>query len=190
MGRGETQSLKAIDGVDRFQELHERTFFVAAVYDRRGPKRAAISAVIDRRYSGEFMATVQIHDLAEERDFLHSASHELANLAHDLRDASAALGSARARHNAKCAVHIAALHDGNEGRGLLILEFVIPDRFLRSGFFGNIDNGKANVVHCAIRRRARRSRPTILSRDEFLHIISDAMKFLRPDNEVDVRQTA
>ena len=49
--------------------------------------------------------------MAEKRDFFHSLCDELANFPDDLCYRPAALGTAGSRHDAKGAMHVAALHD-------------------------------------------------------------------------------
>ena len=62
----------------------------------------------------KLVPAIQVHDLTEQRDFLHTTPNEFTHLAHNLFDRAAALGAARLRHNAEGAMHVAALHDGNE----------------------------------------------------------------------------
>ena len=93
------------------------------------------------------MPAIEIHDLAEQGYFLDSFGNERANFGDDFGDGAAALGSTRARHNAKGAVHVAALHDRNEGGRLFRRERLISNGRLRTGFFSHIDNGTTQIVH-------------------------------------------
>ena len=105
------------------------------------------AAASDRGYRGKFVAAIEVHDLAEKRHFLHAMRDERANFGDDLVNGAAALGAARPRHDAKGAMHVAALHDGNERRRLLRRERLIANRRLRTGFFFHVDNGETQIVH-------------------------------------------
>ena len=65
------------------------------------------------------MPAVEIHDLTEQRDFLHTAVGEAFHLLHDLGDGPTALLAASVGHDAEGTLHVAALHDAHEGAGLL-----------------------------------------------------------------------
>ena len=94
----------------RFEQLHERAL------------------AVDRR---EFMAAIEIHDLAEQGHFLDPAGDEFTNFAHDLFNRATALRPAGPRHDAKGAMHVAPLHDGNERRGLPRRELLFANRLLK-----------------------------------------------------------
>src|ERR1700730_1579075 len=126
----------------------------------------------------EFMTAVEIHDLAEQRYLLHSARNEDANLSDDLFDRTAALRSARLWNDAECAMHVAALHDRHKRGCLFLRELLTTNRRLRSSFLLDIDDRKSWIVH----------RSMLFSFDGCIHVISDAVKFLGADNQIDVRQ--
>src|SRR2546423_3580709 len=88
----------------------------------------------------EFVATVQVHDLAEERHFLHAARDETANFAHNFLNRSAPLRAAGPRDDAKGAMHIAALHDRDERGRLPLFQFVVANRFGGAAFLLRIAN--------------------------------------------------
>ena len=90
-------------------------------------------------------------------------------------------------------MHVASLHNGDERRGLPGCQLLIANRRLRAGFLRNINDRKTQIVHCAILVRCELSllagaRAARFLRHQFFHVIGNAMKFLRPDNEIDVRQ--
>src|SRR3984893_16974515 len=157
MGRSKTEPVQSLDLMHRFEQLHERGFTVAF---------------------REFVTAVKINDLTEQRNFLHTVSHQLLHFPHDLRDRSAAFGSARLRHDTEGAMHVASLHDGNESGRLFCGEFLFANRFLRTGFFINIDDGKSWIVPA----------PGGAFFEEILHIVRDAMKLLGADDKIDMRQ--
>ena len=126
MRRGKTQSLQPIDLVHRFEQLHKWTF------------------IINLR---KLVTAIQVYDLPEQSDFLHSARHQAAHFAHDLIYRTAALRSARLRDDAEGAMHVASLHDRNESGRLPEHEWLVANRRLRAGFLANVNNGKAQIVH-------------------------------------------
>src|SRR5438046_7222840 len=129
MRGSETKSLKPFDLVNRFEQLHERRF------------------VVDLR---KFMATVEIHDLPQQRDFFDAARYQIAHFGHDLANGPAAFSSTRLRHDAESAVHIASLHDRDKSRGLPKPQLLVANRRLRTGFFLNIDDRKSQIIHRAM----------------------------------------
>src|SRR6476620_93581 len=135
MRRSKAKTLEAINVVHRFEQLHEGAF---------GP-----AGVNDAGYSGKLMPTVEVHDLAQECHFFYSVLDQPAHLPNDLRDGSAALCATRARHDAKSAMHVAALHDGNEGGRLPCPQRMFPDRFLRAALLLRVDDREPGVVHGA-----------------------------------------
>src|ERR1700726_3330055 len=119
MRRSETQSLEPVDLMDDFQQLHERTF------------------VVDLR---EFVTAIQVDDLSEESAFFHAARDQIACFAHNFPNGTTALGATRLRHDAKSAMHVAALHNRNKRGRLLGREFLFANSRLRSRFLCNIYN--------------------------------------------------
>ena len=87
-------------------------------------------------------------------------------------------------------MHVASLHDRDKSGRLLPRELLVANRRLRAGFLCNIDNRKAQIVHSAVVRRLPDDpgRARRFLRDEFIHIIGDAMEFLRPNDKIDMRQ--
>src|SRR4051794_7043290 len=102
----ETKSPQPFHFMNRFEQLHERAF------------------VVDL---WKFMASVEVHDLAEQSNFLHSLRNQGADFIDNLVDRATALCTARLRDDAEGAMHIAALHDRDERRGLLRGELLSPD---------------------------------------------------------------
>src|SRR5438105_14236224 len=98
--RGKAQTFETIDCADCFEQLHEGTLPVAAVYDRRFTVRDILSAVIDRRHSGKFVTAIQVHDLTEQGYFLDTSGDESANFRDDFGNDATALAAARPWHNA------------------------------------------------------------------------------------------
>src|SRR3984893_15549727 len=110
MRRSKKQPLQTIYFMHGFEQLHKR------------------SLVVDLR---KFATAIKIHDLPEQGDLLDSLCDERAHFAHNLGNGAAALRSSRLRDDAKSAMHVAALHDGNEGRRLFGPESLFANRFLR-----------------------------------------------------------
>ena len=171
MRRGEAKTFEPIDRVNRFEQLHEWTL-----------TETGVSAPIDSVDRWELVAPIEVHDLSQERDLFHPAIDQFPHFPDHLRDRAAALGPARPRNDAKCAMHVAALHDGNKGGRLLRPQSVFADRFLRAGFLRRIDDGKARVVHGA----AGIADPgyKTFSRQQIVHVIRHPMKFLRANDEI------
>src|SRR5438477_13197143 len=88
---GKAEPLQAVDLVQRFEQLDERTLVL---------------------HLGDFVPPEQVHDLTKERDFLDASRDELAHLTHDFFDRPTSFGATRLRHDAKRAMHVATLHDG------------------------------------------------------------------------------
>src|SRR6476620_7859831 len=135
MRRSKAKTLEAINVVYRFEQLHERAF---------GP-----AGVNDAGYSGKLVPTIEVHDLAQECHFFYSVIDQSAHFPNDLCNSSAALGAACPRHDAKSAMHVAALHDGNEGGRLPRPQRMFPDRFLRATLLLRVDDRETGVVHGA-----------------------------------------
>src|SRR5439155_20011679 len=167
MRRSKAEPLKPVDPVHRFEQLHKWAF------------------IVDLRNS---VPAVQIHNLSEQRDFLHSARHQIAYFAHDLIYRTTTLRSARLRDDAKCAMHIASLHDRNESGRLASCKLLLANCLLRAGFLRNINNREARVIHSAVAGIDDFGDAVALPRDQFVHVIRVAMEFLSPDDEVDMRQ--
>jgi hypothetical protein len=64
---------------------------------------------------------------------------------------------------------------------------LIANRRLRADFVRNIDDRRTQIVHRAI-LVGRNGRARRFSRHQFLHVIGNAMEFLRSDYEIDVRK--
>src|ERR1700730_2895288 len=155
MRESKTQPLQTSYFMHGFEQLHKR------------------SLVVDLR---KFVTAIKIHDLPEQGDLLDSLCDERAHFAHNLGNRAAAFRSACLRHNAKSTMHVAALHDGNEGRRLLWSERLFANRFLRPNFFCDIDNRKSRIVHATI----------AFSFQRMLHILRATTKFLRAHDKLDM----
>src|SRR5580704_18058666 len=90
MRRSESEPLQTIDIVDGLEQLHERAL------------------IVDFR---KLVAAIKIHNLAEQGYVRSTARNKLANLGDDFLNRTAAFGTTRPRDDAKCAVHVAPLHD-------------------------------------------------------------------------------
>src|SRR5215471_21127477 len=90
MWRGKAQTLQPVDRADRFEQLHEWTFAIAAVCDRR---ICIATAVVERGDRRKLMAAIEIHDLAKERYFLDAPRNQGANFGDDLGNGAAAFCS-------------------------------------------------------------------------------------------------
>ena len=142
MRRREAQPFQPLDGVHGVEQLHERA--------------AAVGGL------GKFVASVEVDDLPEQRDFLDPTGHQRADLGDDFLQAAGAFRAAGVGHDAKRAAHVAALHDRHERARLAGPQDMFLDGFLRTGLFLDIDHGVAQVVAAAVlpwrvRRRARAS---------------------------------
>src|SRR4029077_11371817 len=93
------------------------------------------------------MATVEINDLPQQRDFFDSARNQIAHFGHDLVDGPAAFRSTRLRHNAEGAVHIASLHDRDKRRRLARPQLLVANGRLRTGFPLDINDRKPQIIH-------------------------------------------
>ncbi len=140
--------------MDGFEQLHERAFAIDLV---------------------EFVAAVKVHDLPEQRDFFHAALHQSAHLLHDFRNGPRAFHAARGGNDAERAVHVAALHDRDEGRGLPLAQRVLANFVLRIRLLAGIDDGEALVVDERLQPAAQK----------LVHVVGHAMKFLRSHDEID-----
>ena len=119
MWRREAKTFETVDVMHRFEQLDEWTL---ALHER------------------EFVASKKIHDLAQERHLFHAAGHQLTDFAHDFFDGATSLRASRLRHDAKCAMHIAPLHDGDKRCRLAALQFVVADRFGGASLFLRVAN--------------------------------------------------
>jgi hypothetical protein len=132
------------------------------------------------------VAAIEVYDLAKKSHFLHAMRDEGANFGDDFGNGAAAFRSARARHDTKGAMHVAALHDGNERRGLPWSQRLFANRRLRAGFFLDVHDGITWIVHAAV---AGVTDPgySIFVQNQIIYIVSDAMKFLRADDKIEMR---
>ena len=132
------------------------------------------------------MAAIEVHDLAKKSHFLHAMRDEGANFGDDFGNGAAAFRSARARHDTKGAMHVAALHDGNERRGLPWSQRLFTNRRLRSGFFLDVHDGITWIVHAAVAGVTDPGYSTFVQ-NQIIYIVGDAMKFLRADDKIEMR---
>src|SRR5438477_8230342 len=96
------------------------------------------------------MSAVEIYDLSQKRDFFNAVSNKPAYLVHNLRNGTASLGPSCLRHNAKSAVHVTALHNRDERSRLLFGQVLLANRFLRTRFFADVDNGETRIIHSVV----------------------------------------
>ena len=162
--RGEAQALQALDGVDGVQELHERAAAVGAFR--------------------ELVASVEVDDLAEQRDLPDPPRDEPAHLRDDFLQGARAFRAARVGHDAERAAHVAALHDRHEAAALAGPQDVLFDGALGTSFLVDIDDavgdGQAQVVA-----------PEVLAEqgaaagERLVHVVGDAVELLGAHDEVD-----
>ena len=120
--------------------------------------------------------------MAEQRDLFHALSGEEFHFLNDVRDGPAALFSARVRHDAERAAHVAALHDGDEGRGVARLGHVVADRVLGIRFLRDVADG------CAAERKCRIVHARLHAAfQDAVHVFKDLVVFLRADDDIEVR---
>src|SRR6516165_3210126 len=156
MRRSKPNALKTLDFVNSLQQLNKRAFAVNFL---------------------EFVAPVQVDDLAQQSDFLNAACDQRTHLIDDLLERSAPLRATCGRNNAESAVHVAALHDRDEGSDLAEGEQMIANGSLRILFIAYVNDGKPKVVH----------RTRHLAFQRLINIFRNAVNFLRPDNDVEMR---
>ena len=128
VGAGEADAVEAVEVVELVEELHEGAATVEG---------------------GESFDAVAVNDLAEEGDFFDALGDEAADFVDDFGDGSRAFFAAGVGDDAEGAFHIAALHDANEGGGLARRNGLVADSVLAVGFFGDVDDAEALVVHAA-----------------------------------------
>ena len=112
-------------------------------------------------------------DLAEEGDFLHALGGELPAFGDDVGDGAAALLAAGVGDDAEGAILVAALHDADKG----------GDGFFRVAVEQMLADGRF-----AARLRRHVHDLFLPSGQQVVQVIRRAMKFLRADDQVDVRQ--
>jgi hypothetical protein len=95
------------------------------------------------------VAAIEIHNLSKQRDFFHTVRDQVAHLSRYVGYGSAALRAAGLRDDAKGAMHVASLHDGDECGRLPGRQLLIANRRLRARLLRDIDDRKAQVVHCS-----------------------------------------
>ncbi len=97
---GEADALDAVDVVDSLEELDKGAFAVDY---------------------GEFTDGVLVNNLPEEGDFAGAGGGELLDFLDDGFDRAGAFGAAGLGNDAVAAIHIAALHNADEGGDLLLV---------------------------------------------------------------------
>src|SRR5581483_10579770 len=97
MRRRKPDALEPLDFVNRFQQLYKGSFTVAF---------------------RQLMAAIEVYDLTEQGDFLHTIRDQAAHFCHDLVDRTTPFRAACLRNDTKRAMHVASLHDGDERAGL------------------------------------------------------------------------
>src|SRR5262245_16116347 len=93
------------------------------------------------------MPAIEIDDLAEKRHLFDTPRNELFHFADDCSNCTASLAATRPWDNAKRAMHIAPLHDGNKGRRKLRFQLVVPNRFSRPNFVPRVANRETRIIH-------------------------------------------
>ena len=156
MGRSEPNPFQSVESVQRIEQLNKWAFPVCG---------------------GKDMPPVKIDNLSKQGHFLYSFCDERPDLSDNFWDWPAPLVSTRVGDNAKCAMHIAPLHNGYERGDLFFVENVVPDRALRVRFLFHVDDRKPDIV------AARRP----FAFDGLVDVIGNAMKFLGSDDKVQVR---
>ena len=128
MRRGEPETLETGDFLERFQQLDKWTF---------------------PTHGGEFMASVEIHDLTEQRDLLDPLVDEGFDLADNFLERPASFVTASVRDNAERAMHVAPLHNRDESGHLPFAEHMVPDGALGIRFFFDVHDRKPDIVQAA-----------------------------------------
>ena len=93
MWRGETHASDTFDGADRLEQLN-----------KWAQPRALCKLV----------STIQIHYLTQQGNLLNAFARQVPNLIDNIFNRATPLCTSRLRHDAKRAVHVAALHNRNE----------------------------------------------------------------------------
>ena len=128
----------------------------------------------------KLMASVKVHDLSEQRDFLHAARDQLAHFA------------ARSRRSVGCVPHRACagtmqnvqcmlqpcMMETNAVAWRCVERLVADGRSAEPASSSVSRNGKTRIIHPM--------RPLFLQ--QLFDVIRDAMKFLRANDEVEMRQ--
>ena len=123
------------------------------------------------------MAAVEVDDLTEECDLLHAAIREGSDFVGDFLNRPSTLLAARLRHNAKRAVHVAALHDRNKCRDLALFDLLLADRALGAGLLLGVHNRPALVIDQRMHAGFQ----------EIVHIVRHAVEFLCAHHKIDMR---
>ena len=85
--------------------------------------------------------------------------------------------AASERDDAECAMHVASLHNRNEGADLAFVKNMIPDSALGVLFFLDVNDGKTDII------KTRR----VFSLERLVDVIGYPMEFLRAHNQVEMR---
>ena len=130
------------------------------------------------------MPSVEIDDLAEQGDLLDAAIREDACLLDDLGDRAAALGTTGRRHDAEGAVHVAPLHDRDEGcSGFLRGGKMFPDGVLGSLLGGDVDDGGDRRAEFGLILPRERLLPPSKG---LLHMVGHHVELLGPHHKIDM----
>ena len=133
----------------------------------------------ERRLAFDFIelsSAVKVDDLAKKSDFFNATVTELDDFVDNVSNGSATLAATCIRNNAVGALHVTALHDADKGGDLTRVTSMRLNGVLRIRFFLEIDD---------------RSGPWALPlhrRDDIRQMIGDPVKFLRAEDEIEVRQ--
>ncbi len=123
---------------------------------------------------GKFADGVLVDDLPEEGDFAGSVGSELLNFLNDSLNGAGSFWAAGLGDDAVTTVHVAALHNANEGRDLLFALKMGINGILRAVFGFEIDNGVGTRTL------------TLQGGDNVFEVFGNAVKFLCADDKVEV----
>src|ERR1700741_2264958 len=84
-------------------------------------------------FLGKLMPPVQVNDLAEERDLFYPLADQRTNFFDNFLDWTATFRTPGIGHDAESAMHVTALHHGDEARYLGGRQRMISNRVLRAG---------------------------------------------------------
>ena len=125
-------------------------------------------------FHADFAFTVAIDDLAEQRNFPNAADHQLAAFSYDIFDAPTSFPPSCVRHNTKGAKLVAALHDTHKCGDRLCIADSQGEMFANGG----LATGFFVSVHHFVAAPGK----------EIIEVFAGAMKLLRPQHEIHIRQ--
>src|ERR1700756_3184684 len=150
MWRRKTNPFQTGNRVHGFQELHKGRLAVLL---------------------GKFVPPVQVNDLAKKRDFFYPSADQRPNFFNNFLDWTAAFCPSGIGHDAESAMHVTALHNGDEARYLGGGWSMISNRVLRAGFFIDVHDGEAKVIGSTESAKVLAS--SCLLRKRLIHVFRD-----------------